>query len=144
MHLEFIAEGETGQLDEFEIWLRTRTFAMDYKDKKGKKQKAPVPATLRSRRAYALVFPKEHYDVVMNSLNMSDCFVARVDGKGTRQFKFILNAIRKILRLKKLPKADESKGMMPMCEFRHLRLVGLGVRDDMEFVNDKGNTQEAL
>ncbi len=144
MHLDFIAEGETGHLDEFEIWMRTRSFAMDYKDKKGKKKIQPVPGTLRSRRAYSFVFPKEHLDIVLNALNLSDCSVARVDGKGTKILKLPLNVIRKFLRLKRIPKADKSKGMMPMCDFPHLRLIGLGVRDDMEFTNSEGNKQEAL
>ena len=51
-----------------------------------------------------------------------------------------------MLKLKKIPKADKSKGMVPLPEglFKNMRIVGLGIKEDADFVNETGVKQEAL
>jgi len=142
MHLDFIAEGWKPDLDQMEEWLNTRTFPMTVKNKKGKKETIKVPGALRPRRAYTYVFPRENLDVVLNTLRLHDS-VHRVDGKGTRILKKPLAIIRKFLRLKKMPKPDKSKGTFPIV-MNNIRCIGLGVRDDIDFVNEHGVEQEAL
>jgi len=144
MHVDIIAEGWTHELDHWEKWMETRTFPMPYVDKKGKKHTALVPGSLRSRRIYTYVFPRGCIDMVLNTLPLEDCSIGRVNKKGSIILKTPFNILRKLLRLKKLPKPDEKKGKFPMYKFPNLRLVGLGYRDDIDFTNENGVTQEAL
>jgi len=146
MHLDFVAEGILHQLDEFETWISTRFFPMKYKDAEGKEQTTLVQGALRPRRAYSFIFPAECLDSVLNTLNPTP-FVSRVDGKGTQMFHKLINLARRVLRLKPIPKErDTAKGKLPMPEhiLRNIRIVGMGIREDMDFVNEKGVEQEAL
>ena len=145
MHLEFIAEGIVEQLEEFERWWSTRTVMLNSKDKKGKEFKSPVQMGLRERRFYSLIFPKEVLGIIMNTLNPEDCSVGRVDGKGTKQFGKALRMLRKFLKLKPLPKKDPKDGGLPIRPFNHVRVIGLGTREDKHIVTEAdGSTHEGL
>ena len=141
MHIDFFAEGWQKDLDEFERWMETRVFPMEIEHKDGKKEIIQVPGALRPRRAYTYVFPRENLDRVLNTLGFKD--VHRVDRKGTRILPKTLAIIRRFLKLKKLPEPDESKGTFPMVR-NNIRLVGIGMKDDIDFVNEHGIKQEAL
>ncbi len=142
MHIDFIAEGWQKELDEFERWMETRVFPMEIEHKDGKKEIIQVPGALRPRRAYTYVFPRENLDLVLNTLGFNDS-VHKVDKKGTKILGHTISVIRKFLRLKPLPKPDKSKGTFPMVT-KNVRLVGIGMRDDIDFVNEHGIKQEAL
>ena len=142
MHIDFIAEGWQRDLDEFERWMETRVFPMEIEHKDGKKETINVPGALRPRRAYTYVFPRENLDRVLNTLKFNNC-VYRVDGKGTPILGKTIAIIRKFLRLKKLPEPDESKGEFAMVK-KNIRLIGLGYREDGDFVNEHGIKQETL
>ena len=147
MQIDLLAEGDPYQLDEWERWMNTRVLNLKGKDKDGKEVNEPKLTTLRVRRAYSYIFPREHLDVVLNTLQlqkMRDCKVNLTDNKGKSALGFPLRIMRKLLRLKKFPKPDKTKGTMSMIAFPHMRLIGLGYRDDVDFVNEKGATQEAL
>ena len=144
MHIDFIADGKNRDLDEMEKWLSTRVLPMKVKEKE-KERVVFVPSQLRSQRKYSFVFPKENLDAVLNALNLSDCHISRVDGKGTQILKYPLNIIRKILRLKKLPK-PKTKDKLALAGglLDNIRMVGLGVRDDIDVVEDNGAIHEGL
>ncbi len=142
MHIDFVAEGWEPDLKQFEEWMNTRVFPMEIEHPDGKKETINVPGTLRPRRAYTYVFPRENLDRVLNTLGFEN-EVARVDGKGTRILGKTIAIIRKFLRLKKLPEPDESKGTFPMVN-KNIRLIGLGYREDGDFVNEHGIKQETL
>jgi len=49
------------------------------------------------------------------------------------------------LKLKPLPEKDPTKGMLPIRSFPHVRVVGLGIREDKDISIEKdGSTHEAL
>ena len=142
MHLDFIAEGIQHDLDEFEKWASTLVTPILYKDKEKKEQKGFAQVALRPRRAYTLVFPRESLDVILNTLDLSKDINLH-DGKGTKILKKPLAIIRKFLRLKPIPEADKTKGSLPIVK-KNIRLIGLGLRDDIDIKERNGNTHEGL
>lgn len=142
MQIEFLASGWIKELNEMEDWLKTRTVSMKVK-KDGKEYTIGVPMVLRPIRAYTLHFPREHLDLVLNTLKPK----TKVDMMdGTVAFKKSINWLRKLLKLKKIPEPDKSKGEFPMLEEwkKNIRIVGLGIREDPDFTNESGVTQEAI
>lgn len=144
MHLDFIAEGITEEIEEFEKWWSTRTAMLKCTDKKGKETQSAFQVGLRQRKFYSLIFPKEYLGAVMNSLNPEDCVVSRVDGKGTKHFGKALRMLRKLLKLKPLPKKDPKDGGFPIRPFKNTRVIGLGTREDADVVESDGSTHEGL
>ena len=146
MHIDFIAEGIKKDLDEFEKWMETRVLPLEVKDKEGNKiPNQFVQSILRPRRAYSLVIPRESLDAVLNTLNLNP-HIALHDGKGTKVFSKLITPIRKLLRLNKIPKADETKGRIAIPEevTKNIRLLGLGIRDDIDIQEADGRIHEGL
>ena len=140
MHLDFFAEGIDHDLDEFEKWLATRSFPMPVHTEDGKTHTQVVQGSLRPRRAYSYVFPRECLDVVLNTLDPQDC-VHLTDGKGTPILRKIIKIMRRVLKLKPIPKPDPKKGTVPIFK-QNVRIIGLGIREDIDKVT--GPTHEAL
>jgi len=119
---------------------------MEVTNKEGKKEVIGCPCYLRPFRMYDLIFPREQKDVVLNTLPIRK-EISLVDGKGGKGvFGTHIKVLRKLLGLKKIPKADETKGKVPLPEdlFKNLRMVGLGIKEDIDFVNVHGVKQESL
>jgi len=144
MHLDFIVEGIQDEVDEFEKWWSTRVLPLKVKTKDGKETEQLIQIALRTRKAYSLIFPKEGLDVVLNTLNPENCVVSMVDGKGTKKFGTILKLIRKILKLKPIPKSDKEKGIFTMRPFNNVRVIGLGIREDREVTEADGGVHEGV
>lgn len=144
MQIDFFIEGNIRDADEFEKWLQTRVFNLPV-EAGGKKGFVPLQAGLRVRRAYSFVFPREYKDVVLNTIPFKDR-VNLSDSGGKYILKNIFSTIRKLLRLKPLPKPDPKAGMFPMREdiLKNLRIIGLGLREEPDFVNEAGTKQEKL
>ena len=144
MHLDFIIEGVVEEIEEFEKWWSTRTAMLKSVDKDGKESQSALQVGLRQRKFYSLIFPKEYLGAIMNTLNPEDCSVARVDGKGTKQFGMFLRMFRKLMKLKPLPKKDPKDGGFPIRPFKNTRVVGLGIREDDVTTEADGSTHEGL
>lgn len=146
MHLRFIAEGWDKDLDYMEKWVGQMILPMEVINKEGKKETIGCPCYLRPFRMYDLIFPREQKDTILNTLPIRT-EISLVDGKGGKSiFKTQIAWLRKLMKLKKIPKADESKGKVPLPGdlFKNMRLVGLGIKEDIDFVNVSGVKQEAL
>ena len=148
MHLRFIAEGWDKDLDYMEKWVGQMILPMEVINKKGKKEIIGCPCYLRPFRMYDLIFPREQKDVILNTLNPASA-VSLVDGKGGKKsykFRTLINTLRRLMRLKKIPEADKTKGKAAFPEelFKNIRIVGLGIKEDIDFVNEHGVKQEAL
>jgi len=141
VHFDFIAEGWKPDLDQFENWMNTRTFSMPLKHKDGSVTIGQAPGALRPRRAYTYVFPREHLQQVINSLNPERC-VTRHDGAGTPIGSFAAAFLRKGLRLEKFPDAEVNGIQFPLVK-KNLRIIGLGCRDDIDILQ-KGIEHEGL
>ena len=148
MHLRFIAGGWDKDLDYMEKWVGQMMLPMEVTNKKGKKETIGMPCYLRPFRMYDLIFPREQKDVILNTLNPKSevSFVDGIGGKGSYKFKTMINGLRKLMKLKKIPEPDKSKGKIALPEglFKNLRIVGLGLKEDIDFVNEHGVKQEAL
>ena len=142
MHLIFAASGIKHDMEQFEKFMQTATFPMTYTDKDGKEVKAYIQSQLRPMVLYDFVFPKENLDVVLNTLDPKRA-VSMTDGKGTKILSKTISMIRRALKLKSIPKSDKKKGEFPLYK-KNIRIVGIGVRDDVDFTNKFGATQEAL
>ena len=145
MHLRFIAEGWDKDLDYMEKWIGQMILPMRVKNKKGEEEVVGCPCYLRPFRMYDLIFPRDQLGVILNTLKpVSE--ITLVDGKGTKKFGTQIKVLRKLMKLKKIPKRDESKGHVALPEelFKNVRLVGLGLKEDIDFTNETGVTQEAL
>ena len=145
MHFDFLAEGCRHDLNVMEEWLGSRTFGIPVKLADGTTKIVPVAGSLRPRRFYTYVFPREGLDQVLNTLKPDD-IITRFDNRVKNKLtmgKYPLDILRRAMRLKKVPKPDASKGSFPMVR-NHVRILGVGIRDDVDFVNEKGNTQEGI
>jgi len=146
MHLRFIAEGWDKDLDYMEKWIGQMVLPMKVKNKKGKEETIGIPCYLRPFRMYDLIFPRENLDIILNTIKPVSS-IDLVDGKGnSKTFKTQIAVLRKLMKLNKIPKRDESKGQVAIPEdlFKNIRTVGLGIKEDIDFTNDTGVTQEAL
>lgn len=146
MHLDFFAEGWDRDLDFFEKWISTRLVSINVKNPDGTERTEYTSLALRPRRAYSLVFPKEFLDPVLNTLKPTDCNVSLVDGKGTRILQTPLKIIRKLLRLKPIPKPDEKNGYFPhpIDLLKNIRIIGLGIREDQNIIYPDKTKHEGL
>jgi len=138
-------EGWDKDLDYAEKWIGQMVLPMKIKDKKGKEQTIGCPCYLRPFRMYDLIFPRENLDVILNTIKPAE-LVSLVAKKPKIVFKKQIAILRKLMRLKKIPKRDESKGQVAIPDdlFKNVKVIGLGIKPDIDFVNVNGITQEAL
>ena len=145
MHFDFIGEGWKPDVEKMEDWLNTRTFDMPVVNKDGKTVWIQVPGALRVRRMYTYVFPRGSLDQVIKTLKPSNA-ISMVDGVGTNILGMSATAMRKLLRLKKIPDINNSVKEFPMMQDwkKNIRILGLGIRDDIDIKFDSGITHEGL
>ena len=148
MHVSFIAYGERSCVERMLRDMEAQKHWMPMWKKKGKKmayQKSAMPGQIRELpfgiKEY--VFPKESLDMVLQTLN-----AAYNPGKYGVNFKgIVMPFLRKMLKLKKVPKFD-SKGTTYLWGKAFVSITVLGIREDAEvvglYIDDKGWTHEAL
>ena len=145
MHFTFGITGKKTDVDETIKWLETRTFMMPFTDKKGKKFVQPISAVVRPIQFYDYIFPREYLHQVLNSLNMNKGNTNQIPTHNAKgKFKTHLAMLRKILKLKKIPEPDKSKGTFHFPMNLATRIVGIGIRDDKDLTFDDGKTHEGL
>ncbi len=142
MHFDFIAEGWKPDLDAMENYLNTRSFPMEITHADGRKEMTLAPGALRPRRFYTYVFPREHLQAVINSLQPARA-ISRVDGIGTNILGMPATALRKMLRLKRFPDIQPDGDKFVLVK-NNIRVLGLGYRDDIDMINEAGIKHEAL
>lgn len=143
-HLRFIACGWDRDLDYMEKFIGTFRYRMEVEEK-GVKKQIIAPLYLRPFRMYDLIYPREAQDTLLNTLKPQSK-VGLFDGKQTLAFGTQINLLRKAMKLKKIPKPDMKKGYFdhPSDLFNNIRIIGLGIKEDIDFTNDAGVTQEGL
>ena len=157
MHIVFGISGIKHDVELAIKWLETRMFELPVTDKDGKKQTAFIGSNFRQTpffNLYELVCPREYLYKVINTLNLKP-YVNVTNGKGTnkkgvnkgkamRKFATHVNVIRKIMKLKKLPKPDETAGEIPFPKNLNIRFIGVGYKDDIDMTFPNGLTHEAI
>ena len=145
MHVSFILYGDRRCVDTMLRDMEAQKHKMLMW--KGKKKKSVwIPGQIRELpfgiKEY--VFPKESLDMVLQTFD-----AIKTDertGYGIRYKDFAYPMIRKFLRLKKVPKYDNTDTFLWNKSF--VSIIVLGIREDGEvvgeYIDDKGWTHEAL
>jgi len=143
MHLTFAASGIKHELDLMTKFLETRAFNLPYKDKDGKDGVVVLQGQLRPIQLYDFIFPRDSLDQVLNTLKPE---TGKINGWGKSGYQTILAGLRKAMKLKKVPKADTSKGMFhyPHALTKNVRIVGIGIREDKDATFSNGFTHEGI
>jgi len=150
MHVSFVPYGERECVERLLKNMECQKHLMPMWKKKGKKiehRGAWIPGQIREL-PYGVkeyVFPKESLDMVLRTLNAK--VSQNVGGYGIRFKGATMAFLRRMLKLKKIPKYDE-KGELYLWTKNFVGLVVLGIREDAEivgeYVDDLGWTHEAL
>ncbi len=144
MHVSFIPYGERGCVERMLRDMEAQKFLMPMT--KGKKKQASwIPGQIRdlpfSVKEY--VFCKEGLDMVLRTLNANK----DVGGYGVGFKKLVFPVLRKLLKLKPIPKY-EKHGDVFLWGKAFVSIIVLGIREDGEivgeYIDDKGWTHEAL
>jgi len=143
MHISFIPYGERSCVERLLRDMEAQKHLMPMT--KGKKNKgAWIPGQIRELplgiKEY--VCCKESLNMVLRTLN-----AAKSGEYGVNFKKFLYPFLRKLLKLKKIPKYEE-KGEIYLWGKMNVSIIVLGIREDGEIVgiyaDDKGWTHERL
>ena len=139
MHYTFMATGILNQLREFEIWCHTRSVILPI-TKDGKTLNYPVNLQIRPIQFYDIIFAKENFDVVMNTLSQFDGNL-----RGSSRFpSFPMAVLRKGLKLNKIPEWNKEAGQLLFPKL-DICTYGIGVREDeMKDFGAKEGVHEAI
>lgn len=144
MHLVFGATGIKQDVELFEKFMETRSFLLPYIDHKDKDKEKTIllQSQLRPINFYDFIFPKGELDHVLNALNIGPN--PDIKSRNVTLPNAYVFALRKALKLKKIPAPDKSKGAMPLV-LQNVRIVGIGIREDSDITfPDVGRTHEGL
>ena len=135
MELYFLATGVKHHLDNWETYMQSMMFNQPYKDKNGNPQIQATYGMLEPIKLYRFIFPKEYRDRVLKTFNLPNGKYPGFNGRA--------EVLRRIMKAQKIPTPDEKALPMPFCKLP-IAIQGIGIKEDKEFVNQFGNTQEGL
>ena len=143
MHLTFAASGIKHEMEFMEKFLETRSFVLPYKDNEGNDKFVAMQSQLRPIQLYDFIFPRDSLDIVLNTLKPE---TGKIQGFNVSGFSTILTGLRKAMKLKKIPKPDEKKGVFayPSEKLKDIRFVGIGIREDRDVTFKNGFIHEAI
>ena len=147
MHIDFVLYGERSSVERMLREMEgQKHFLPMTKGKKNKKIYVPGQIRELPFGIKEYICPKEDRDAVLRTLN---ALTENETGVyGVRFKKFVYPFLRKVLKLKPVPKYDRTKGAVYLWNKAHTSSVVLGIREDEEIVgvdvDDKGWTHERL
>lgn len=130
MHLYLLTRGIKKEVDDWITQLQGKYLSY----KKSKDWSGSVQVQVRPIQLWEIVYPKEHNELVLNTLiGEPDC---KGIGGGTitqhkKHQKFIY-ALRKILGIKPIPKSWATNKIMAMHLGDHIERVGIGIKEDYD------------
>ncbi len=144
MHVSFISYGERGCVERMFRDMEAQKHLMPMT--KGKKKRGVwIPGAIRELPfgVKEYVFAKESLDMVLRTLD-----AAKDSGSYGIRFKgVVLATLRKLIKLKPIPKYDK-EGDIYLWGKAHVSIVVLGIREDTDiigiYIDDKGWKHEAL
>lgn len=142
MHFVFGATGIKQDLDLFEKFLQTQVMPMPYIDHndKDKEKTILIQSQLRPIKFYDFVFPRDSLQHVLNGIQPE----REIKSRNAVLPNAYITALRKALKLKKIPKQDPNAGRLPILK-QNVRVVGIGVRDDADLTfKHIGRTYEGI
>ena len=135
MELYFMATGVKHELDYFENQMQFMQFLLPFKDKDGKEFKQPLYGGLEPIQLYRFIFPKEHLNEVLKTLDLPSEAYGEFDKQAF--------ALRKILRAKPIPKVPKDTRAR-LFHRGNIAIKGIGIKEDREQTFDNGCTHEAI
>ena len=129
MELTFITRGKSDEVYEFAKWLSTRHLPLKLHKADGTEEVQLMECQLRPLQLWQFVFPKENLDIVLNTLNLPRDDKQSFQGYNINPKLF---ALRKLLGAKPIPQPVDklSKMFMPYDRFKHVGIIGVGLRED--------------
>lgn len=123
MHLYMIVRGIKHDVDRFINGLSERFLPFKYKGKD-----SFIQVSVRPIQLYEIAFPKEHLDVMINTLKPDEkCYewMENTKYKWLKKYAFLF---RKLLKLKPIPKAQNPDRMVLYGE--NVERILLGLKED--------------
>lgn len=138
MELYFLACGAMHRRMIFEQRLNTIPMVLPFKDKDGTEKIQPIYPMLQEIKLYRYVFPKDHLDTVVKTLEFQPGLI-----KNYNEFNLRATALRKIMKAKKIPepKADVEPYMI---DKENIALIPIGIKEDPVREFPDGRTHEAI
>lgn len=140
MHLVFGMTGVINEVDALEAYLKTMSVPLPYKDENGIDKIQWINAQLRPIRFYDYVFPRDQLHQVLNTIKPE----TEIQSKNASVSNLYFAAIRKALKLTKIPAPDLSKGQWAFPLQHNVRIVGIGIREDADLTFGTGKIQEGI
>lgn len=130
MHIVFFTRGHIGDVEDFADFLKTQSFTIPIKNiETGEQQNIAMSGLLQPIQLWSYVFPEEHKDIVLNTL-FGDHMKVWGYGKAS---DLTLAAMRKGLKLKKIPKFDKRKSFfLPKEITDNIAITPVGIKEDIK------------
>lgn len=136
MHIAFIARGIKNAQEHLFMDMQAQKYPLVVTKADGTKQEVLVQGALRPIQLYEYVFPKEHLDVVYNSLKPEMY-------PNTMKMKALVNSLRMSMGFQKPPKYEASGAHLAWVN-KDISIIPIGIKEDSEIVYPDGTKHEAL
>lgn len=138
MELYFAATGVEHELDYFEKQMQFQPCLLPFKDKDGKVHQQPLYAILAPMRLYRFVFPKEHLNEFIKTLEFDNPNEQHYSGFDKQ--KFLLRKILKAQPIPEIPKDTKPR----LFRKGNIGLIGIGIKEDKDVTDEMGRTHEGI
>lgn len=134
MHLYLITRGEKFFVDEFINQLRGKWLPMENENK----LPLQIQIGVRPIQLWEIAYPKEHHDVVLNSILKGNPPM-REEYKSMDKY---LKLLRYVLKLQEV--GDYKKSLILPLPTDHIDLIAIGTKDDGKFKHPKFGEIEGI
>ena len=139
MELYFLATGAAHKMLLFEQRLNTIPMLLPFTTKEGKQMAQPIFPMLEEIKLFRYVFPKEHLDEVLNTLE----FPVEKQKDNYTAFNLQVWSLKKILNAKTIPQPNP-KAKPYLINKENIALKPIGIKEDVTATFPDGNTHEAI
>jgi hypothetical protein len=131
MQSYFITRGKYEEVETFITWLRCQVLPLKIIKGDGSTDQMAMECMVRPIQLWEFVYPREHHDLVVNSLNLA----AKTNPfyyNSSYNLNPKLFVLRKLLGAKSFeqPKDKINKLMLPYERFKNINVLGIGYVED--------------
>jgi len=134
MHLYLITRGIKHDVDRFVKEMTSKYLPYTWRDPKTKKlEKGVVQVAMRPVQFWEVVFPKEHRDVILNTLwpqTRKEVCKGHFGNIATQKFKWILARIRKLIGIKEIDPNYKNVPCLALWK-NNIEFIGVGEKEDV-------------
>jgi hypothetical protein len=129
MQAYFLTRGKYEEVETFIDWIRHIYLPLKIKNADGTDQEIPMNCMVRPIQLWEFVFPREHKDLIVNSLGLAKEGTPFLTGGYDINPK--LWAVRKLLNAKEFEKpTTDKKIVMPYDKWKNINILGIGYKED--------------